>query len=158
MPTTTHTTARGPRLVLFWLAVLNGVSALAGAYGLASGSLSLGPTTSDRLPWGSPLVAGAALTLLVALPNGALAVVAARRSRYTGQVGIAVGAALVTWILIELVFIRELSFFHPLYVAVGLAMVWAGGRAVRLDLGVQAPLLTREIRDVAVDVSLPDGS
>ena len=72
--------------------------------------------------------------------------VALRRGRYTGLIGIAVGTAMVAWILVELVFIRELSFFHPLYVAVGLLMVWAGFRVVRVDLGVPAASLAHELR------------
>ena len=59
---------------------------------------------------------------------------------------------MVAWILVELAFIRELSFFHPLYVAVGLLMVWAGFRAVRVDLGVPAASLAQELRDVLADV------
>ncbi len=149
---TTPRTVSWPRVVLLLLAVLNTVGALAGAWGLASGSLDLGSTVNERLPWQSPVVAGAALALLVALPNAVLAAVALRRGRYTGLVGIAVGAALVVWILVELAFIRELSFFHPLYVAVGLVMIWAGFRVVRLDLGVAATSLVEELRDVIVDL------
>ena len=70
----------------------------------------------------------------------------------TGLVGIAVGTAMVAWILVELAFIRELSFFHPLYVAVGLLMVWAGFRVVRVDLGVPAASLAHELRDALADV------
>ena len=59
---------------------------------------------------------------------------------------------MVVWILLELAFIRELSFFHPLYIAVGLVMIWAGFRAVRLDLGVEATSLVQELRDVLADL------
>ena len=68
----------------------------------------------------------------MAVPNAALVVVALRRGRYTGLVGIAVGTAMVAWIVLELAFIRELSFFHPLYVTIGLLMVWLGFRLVRV--------------------------
>jgi hypothetical protein len=133
------------------MAVINTVTALGGAWGLVSGVLDLGPVTS-RLPWGSPAVAGIALGLLVALPNAVLVGVALRRGRYTGLVGIVVGTAMVAWILVELAFIRELSFFHPVYGAVGLLMVWAGFRVVRVDLGVPPASLAKELRDVATDV------
>jgi hypothetical protein len=141
-----------PRRLLLLLGALNGIAALGGACGLVSGLLDLGPTVTGRLPWDSPLVAGAALGLLVALPNGALAVVALRRGRHSGLLGVAVGTAMVLWILVELAFIRELSFFHPLYVAVGVVMVWAGVRTVHVDLGVSAASLVQEIRDVLADV------
>src|SRR4029079_13401798 len=82
-----------PRRWLLFLAVLNTVTALGGAWGLVSGVLDLGPVTS-RLPWGSPVVAGIALALLVALPNAVLVGVALRRGRSTGPVGIVVGTAM----------------------------------------------------------------
>ena len=154
MVTAARTRVRWPRRVLIVLAVLNSVGALAGAWGLATGFLDLGQTLTGRLPFGSPVFAGVALGLLVALPNGALAAVALRRGRHTGLVGIAVGAAMVVWILVELAFIRELSFLHPLYSVVGLLMVWAGVRVVRVDLGVPAATLARELHDVLVDVPL----
>src|SRR5688572_28719185 len=139
-----------PRRCLLFLAVLNTVTALGGAWGLVSGVLDLGPVTS-RLPWDSTVVAGIALGLLVALPNAVLIGVALRRGRTTGLVGIAVGTALVAWILVEMTFIRELSFFHPLYGAIGLLMVWAGFRVVRVDLGVPAASLAKELRDAITD-------
>ena len=143
---------RWPRRVLTFLAVLNGFAALGGAWGLASGSMDLGATVTGRLPWGSPTVAGIALGALVALPNAVLVAVAWRRGRHTGLVGVAVGVAMEMWIVVELAFIREVSFFHPLYVAVGAAMVFAGLRAVRLDLGVRPSSLARELRDALADV------
>jgi hypothetical protein len=115
--------------VLATLGVLNTVAALAGAWGLASGVLSLGPTLTSRLPFGSAVIGGVALGLLVALPNGVLAAVALRGGRHVGLWGIAVGSGLVIWILVELAFIRDLSFLHPLYASVGLIMVWAGARS-----------------------------
>ena len=152
MTTRSRIRSSWPRRLLLVLAVLNSVGALAGACGLAAGFLDLGPTLTGRLPFGSPVFAGVALGLLVALPNGALTLVALRRGRHTGLLAVAVGNIMVVWILVQLAFIRELSFFHPLYVAVGLLMVWAGVRAVRLDLGVTAASLAQELRDVLADV------
>lgn len=141
-----------PGRLICCLAALNAVGALAGAVGLTTGFLALGPALEDRLPWQSPVVAGIALGLLVALPNGALVAVALRRGRGTGLLGIAVGVAMVVWILVELAFIRELSFLHPVYVAVGIVMVLAGVRAVWIDLGVSATSLAQELCDAVADV------
>ena len=33
------------------------------------------------------------------------------------------GAATVAWIIVQLAFIREVSFFHPLYAAIGVASI-----------------------------------
>ena len=124
-----HKRSAWSQRLLAILAVLNTIGAVVGAWGLASGVLSLEPTLTSRLPYGSAVLGGVALCLLVALPNGVLAAVALRGGRQIGLLGIAVGAGLVVWILVELAFIRELSFFHPLYVTVGLIMVRAGVRS-----------------------------
>jgi hypothetical protein len=152
MVTRMQSKAGWSRRLLLLLAVLNGTAALAGAWGLMSGVIDLGPSLTERLPWESPVVAGVALALLVAAPNLWLAALAIRRGRETGLVGIAVGASMVVWILVQLAFIRELSFFHPLYLAIGLVMIWAGVRTVRTDLGVSAASLLHEVRDVLADV------
>ncbi|MGA8245626.1 MAG: hypothetical protein WB797_01860, partial [Nocardioides sp.] len=78
---------------------------------------------------GSPAVGAVALLLVVAVPNAVLTVLAWRGDRRTGSAAVATGLVLVGWIVVELAFIRELSFFHPLYAAIGLAMVWLGRRA-----------------------------
>ncbi len=126
MNTDRATTARWPRRVLLVLSALNTFGAAAGAWGLASGVLDLGSTITARLPWGSAVAGGVALGVLVALPNLALLVGAVRDLPFLGTAGTAVGTGMVVWILVQLAFIRDVTFFHPLYVGVGLAMVWAG--------------------------------
>jgi hypothetical protein len=111
------------------VAILNAVAALGGAGGLASGAIGIGTQLEARLPWQSPMLGGVALLLAVAVPNAMLARLAWRGDRRTGPAAVATGALLVVWILVELAFLRELSFFHPLYVAVGLVLVRLGRRA-----------------------------
>jgi hypothetical protein len=115
-----------PRRVLAVLAALNAIGALAGAWGLFTGVLDLGATVTGRLPGDSPEVAGIALALLVGVPNLVLLVVCLRRRPELGTVGVLVGAGMVGWILLQLAFIRDLTFFHPLYVGIGAVMIWAG--------------------------------
>ena len=115
-----------PTVVLGVLAELNVLAAVGGAWGLASGVLTLGATAESRLPGASPLLAAVALTAAVAVPNAVLAVLAYRGDARTGVVAEAVGAILVVWIIVELAFIREASLFHPLYLAIGLLMVRLG--------------------------------
>ncbi len=117
------------------IAALNTLAALVGSWGLATGFLGLGPELTTRLPWGSALVGGVALGLVVALPHGVLTVLAVRSDRRTGLCAVGVGALLVGWIAVELAFLRELSFFHPLYAVVGLVLVWLGLRLVRETSG-----------------------
>jgi hypothetical protein len=113
------------------VALLNAVAAVGGAWGLAAGGLSLGTQVEARLPWGSATVGAAALLLVVAVPNAVLAVLAWRGDRRTGAAAVATGLLLVGWIVVELAFIQELSFFHPFYAAVGVALVWLGRRLGR---------------------------
>ena len=112
------------------LGAFNALAATGGAWGLASGALSLGGLES-RLPWESTLLGGLALFVVVAVPNAVLGVLAWHGDRRTGPVAVATGLVLVVWILVELAFLRELSFFHPLYLGVGLLLVWLGRRAPR---------------------------
>jgi hypothetical protein len=114
---------RPRHLGLAVVALLNAVAATGGAWGLASGGLGLDDRLEARLPWQSTTVSAAALFLVVAVPNAVLTVLAWRGDRRTGAAAVATGVSLLGWIVVELGFIRELSFFHPLYAAIGLAMV-----------------------------------
>jgi hypothetical protein len=120
------------------LAILNAVAAAGGAWGLASGVIDIGARLEARLPWQRPTLGGVALLLTVALPNAVLAVLAWRGDRRTGTAAVATGLLLVVWIVVELAFLRELSFLHPLYVAVGLLLVWLGRRAQRAPQALAA--------------------
>ena len=40
---------------------------------------------------------------------------------------------LVAWIVVQLLVIRTLSFFHPTYLAIGLSFVWVGRRMERRE-------------------------
>jgi hypothetical protein len=111
------------------VAALNAVAAAGGAWGLASGVLDLGARLEARLPWGSTSFAAVALVVAVALPNAVLAGLAIGGDRRTGAAAVTTGVVLILWIVVELAFIRELSFLHPFYVAVGLLLVWRGRRA-----------------------------
>lgn len=126
------------------LATLNAVAAAAGALGLATGFLDLTPGATDRLPWSSPVVGGVALAVLVAVPNAWLSVLALRRDRRTPITAVVVGAGMVVWIGVELAFIHELSFFHPLYVVLGLVMMLAGLRLMRSRDAVPAGSVARQ--------------
>jgi hypothetical protein len=113
------------------IALFNAVSAAFGAVGLATGRLSLGDTVTARLPWDSPVFAGIALGAIVALPNAALLFTALRPSARCGPLSILVGVLLVGWIVVESAFIREFSFFQPLFVVIGATLIWLGARIVR---------------------------
>jgi hypothetical protein len=117
--------ARSQRTIL-WIAVVNAALAWFGAVGLVGGGLSFGSELDHRLPWDSPVVAGIALALVVAVPLSALARLAGSGDRRTGEAAVVVGVALVGWIAVQLVVLRALSWFHPTYLAIGLWLVALG--------------------------------
>jgi hypothetical protein len=107
-------------------AAFTAVSAYGGAAGLVTGFLATDSTLDSRLPFASPVFGGIALACIVGVPSTLLAVHASRSDESFGRVAVVVGTLLVGWIGVELAFIRELSFFHPIYAAIGVVFVRAG--------------------------------
>ena len=104
------------------------LGALVGSIGLIGGWLSFGDRLNQRLPFASPVLAGVALFVAIAVPFAALAARAWRGDDSTGPTSIVVGAVLVLWIVVQLAFLREFSAFQPIYAAIGVAFVVAGRR------------------------------
>jgi len=119
-----------PRRGLAATAALVALSAVGGAIGLVSGALSMGGDLESRLPLGSPVLAGVALAVVVAVPFAVLAAAAWQGSTRTDQLACVASVLLLGWLVVELAFIRELSFFQPLYGAVAVGFVWAGRAAL----------------------------
>ena len=118
-----------------WLAVAAAAVALpavGGAVSLANGTIDMGEAIVDRFPWQSVELAGLALFACVAVPFAALAVLAWRGSHgpagHRGR-----RAAAGAWIVVQLLVIRTLSFFHPTYLAIGLSFAWVGRRMERRE-------------------------
>jgi hypothetical protein len=116
--------------VIGTLAAATAVSAYGGAAGLVAGFLATDATLDSRLPFASPVFGGIALACIVGIPSTFLAVRAFAGDTSFAPTAVAVGVLLIGWIGVELAFIRELSFFHPIYAAIGLVFVRAG-RAAR---------------------------
>ncbi|GAB2692302.1 hypothetical protein [Thalassiella azotivora] len=109
------------------------VSAWGGVVGLVGGGIQFPDHLVERLPFDSPAFGGVALGAVVAVPTTAAAVLAWRGSTWTGAATQVAGAATIGWIVVQMGFLRELSFFHPLYLGIGTALVAAGRRAARQD-------------------------
>ena len=126
------TTARSaPRRGLSAFAAVIALSAWGGAAGLIWGFLDLGAEVTPRLPFASPVLGGLALIACVAVPMTIVAVLAWQGDPRTGPATVAAGVLQVGWILVELAFIRVLSFFHPIYLVIGIALIVIGRRAPR---------------------------
>lgn len=124
----TTSTPLHPRTWLAATSAFVALTAFGGAVGLIGGGLRLTSTVESRLPFHSPVVGGLALALLVGVPFTVLAVQAWRGSQSAGFLACIVGVMLAGWIIVELAFIREFSFFHPLYLAIGAAFAIVGWR------------------------------
>lgn len=110
------------------------LSAYGGGLGLIIGFLPLGTTVEHRLPFSSPVLGGIALILIVALPASWAAWLAWQGDGRTDVALFIAGVLVVCWILAEIAFIREFSFFHPLYLVLGTVLIALGRRGPR-DMG-----------------------
>jgi hypothetical protein len=133
---TTTTPASPPVAPPLWrrrglavFAAINAAAAWAGAVGLATGAIGLGDRLEDRLPFASPVLGGLALATVVAVPLSVLAWQAWTGDRRAGGTSLVAGTLLVGWIVLQLAFLQELSFFHPAYVAIGIVFISAGLRS-----------------------------
>lgn len=134
------------RQALAAFAFVNALAALGGAVGLMTGVLDMGAELNGRLPFASPVIGGLALTLLVAVPFSIVAVAAWRDDWRADLFAAACGTLLVGWILVQLAFIREVSFFHPFYVSIGLWLAWYGLAEARTEGRISRVLVLQQDR------------
>lgn len=118
--------AGGHHRLLAACAGVNALSAWFGVLGLVGGGLSFGAELDARLPFDSLVLAGLALAAVVALPSTVLAVLAWRGDPRTPALTVLVGILLIAWIVVQLAFLQALSFFQPLYAAIGVAFLVTG--------------------------------
>lgn len=121
--------AGGGKIVRVTSAVVTGVIALsgyAGVVGLMGGGISFGDIINARLPFGSLVLAGAALLAIVAVPMTVAAVAAGRDTRHSADIVFGAGLLLVAWIAVELAFIKAYSWFHPTYLVAAIVVLGLG--------------------------------
>lgn len=100
--------------------------AYAGALGLITGVLSLGPVTESRLPWQSPVLAGVLLALVVGLPMTVVALTAADEGPGISQTTLTAAYALIGWVLAQLLLLREFSWLQPVCVVLAVTVASLG--------------------------------
>src|SRR5688572_13080012 len=123
------------------------LSAYAGVVGLLGGGISFGETIDARLPFGSLILAGLALLAFVAVPMTIAAVAAAKDTHRSANLVFAAGLLLVVWIGVELAFIKAYSWFHPTYLAAGVAVL---GLAWLMDRAGSRPTPASPMRTITL--------
>ncbi len=100
--------------------------AVAGAIGLITGGIDMGAGIDRRLPLHSPVLAGALLTVFVAVPMGVTTVAAVRDGRWSGAAALVSGAVLVGWIAVQPVIIGQFSWLQPVFGVCGVIVASLG--------------------------------
>jgi len=116
-----HTIAVGLLAALAWW----------GTIGLITGTMSFGHQLDQRLPLHSPVLGGVALGLAVALPATVTAALAACAAPDADRATFLLGLVVVGWIVVELAFLRHVSFLHPVVAGYGIALALWKGRTGR---------------------------
>lgn len=133
-PSTATAPLRPLQRVLVALELLLAVGAFGGALGLVTGALDL-HEAADDLPLASPVLGGIAL----ALCNGVLPLVVAtgtlRRAPWASVGHLAVGAALIGWIVVQVAFIGFGSALQAAYLGYGVVVLALGALDRRRDAG-----------------------
>ena len=116
---------RAGKLAIGFLIVL-GLCALAGGVALVSKPDGSAMQFDTNLLAGSPfsdfLVPGLILGGLFGVGSLVVAVMGVRRNCLAPFLAFAIGCAMMIWIVVELAIIKELSFLHPTFFAVGLVI------------------------------------
>lgn len=127
---------RGPAgNALLVVLVLVALNAVYGGIGLVVDGMGMPDEWLEHLPVDSWVLPGVALLLTVAVPQAVAAVAVWRAGERAPVVGSLAGAALVLWILVQLLLLRRYFFLQPVIAGLGLVEVALGlswrGRAAR---------------------------
>ncbi len=120
----------GTERLLVAMEVVLGLGAFGGAIGLVGGGTDLGGAVDD-LPWQSPVLGGLALALVIGVFPLVVAAAAARRASWARRGHLAVGIALIAWIVVQVGFIGLNSWLQPAFALYGLVLVLLAVRLLR---------------------------
>lgn len=117
------------RRCLIALAAVSAVTGYLGAVGLALMFIQLGDEVTGSLPWENTMVAGISLAVMVAIPMTVLTVMAARGDDRTDLAAVVAGWLLVLFIVGQVLIIETFTWFQPVYLLIGLAVLYTGHSA-----------------------------
>jgi hypothetical protein len=110
-------------VALLVLLLLVAANALYGGVALAVNGMGMPQAWLERLPVDSWTWPGVALVVTVAVPQLVAAWLVWQRDPRSGVVAMAVGAALVLWIAVQVVVLQRYFFLQPVIVGAGIAEV-----------------------------------
>ncbi|MHB1137442.1 MAG: hypothetical protein ACYC2O_00710 [Microthrixaceae bacterium] len=124
-----HSTHRGwrdaTRTTLIILEVLLSIGAVGGAIALAAGAIDLGASTAD-LPFASPVFGAVALVVVNGILPAVVVVGAVRRAPWADLGHVAVGLALVGWMIVQVELIGWGSWLQTVYFGYGVLIAGIG--------------------------------
>ena len=116
-------------MTFFVLQVFNGLSALAGGYGLINDptgkALQMDHTMLANTPFDNFLIPGLFLFIINGIGNATGAVLTMTTFKHTASVAALFGLILMIWIISQVSWIGYQSFLQPLYFTTGLAQFMA---------------------------------
>jgi len=117
-------------IVITGLLTLNGISGLAGGYGLLSDVSGKAVGMSTELLKDSPflnfLIPGLALFILIGLFSLIAAYMVLRQSKAAPAFCIIEGLMLITWLIVQILSIQQFHILQAIYACIAIALVWAG--------------------------------
>jgi len=112
------------------LQVFNGLSALAGGFGLmgdpSGKSLQMDASMLSGSPFENFLIPGIVLFVVNGIGNTTGAILSLTRYKYAARVAALFGLILMIWIISQVAWMGYLSFLQPLYFTTGLIQLLAG--------------------------------
>ncbi len=120
---------RRSKITFFAIQIFNGLSALAGGYGLMSDptgeALQMDRSMLISTPFDDFLIPGLVLFIINGIGNATGAVLSMKKFKHAASVAALFGLILMIWIISQVSWIGYQSFLQPLYFITGLAQFLA---------------------------------
>ena len=118
------------RCTFIIMQVFNGLSALAGGFGLmgdpSGKSLQMDASMLSGSPFESFLIPGIVLFTVNGIGNATGAILSLTRYKYAAWIAALFGLVLMIWIISQVAWMGYMSFLQPLYFTTGLIQLLAG--------------------------------
>jgi hypothetical protein len=117
-------------VLLIIIEFFNGLSGLAGGYGLiadpSAATLGMELSWLEGTPFNDYLIPGIVLLTFNGLGNTIAAILSLRKNKYMNGVAVFFGFGMMIWIASQVLWIGHKSFLQPLYFTTGLAQALLG--------------------------------